>query len=139
MVMKSKIGTIICLVLIGLMITVVVLFYQNRGRVELPSMLRHPSQKNANDVRCVLRSTLGAQTLRLTFHVPCRDREHKRELSKNLPRIHHDLVMTMDRQEISHSLKKRDFEEVRSHLLTIVNKHTTRPVDKLYFDNFSLD
>lgn len=137
--MKNKIGTIVILGFIGLMITLVVLFYQNRERIKLPPMLRHPSQQNANDVRCVLRSTIGPQTLRLTFNIPCRDYEHKQELSKNLPRIHHDLVMTMDRKEVSRSLKERDFEMVRGHLLTIVNKHTTRPVDTLYFDNFSLD
>jgi hypothetical protein len=47
--------------------------------------------------------------------------------------------MTMDQKGVSKSLKERDFEMVRGHLLTIVNKHTTRPVDHLYFDNFSLD
>lgn len=137
--MKSKIATTVCLVFIGLTISIVFLFYQNRERIKLPRILRHPSQENANDVRCVLRSTIGPQTLRLTFHIPCRDYKHKQELSRNLPRIHHDLVMTMDRKEVSKSLKKRDFEMVRSHLLNIVNKHTTRPVDHLYFDSFSLD
>jgi hypothetical protein len=137
--MKNKIGTIVSLLFVGLMVNLVVLFYQNRERIKLPRMLRHPSQQNANDVRCVVRSTIGPQTLRLTFNIPCLDYEHKQELSRNLPRIHHDLVMTMDRKEVSRSLKERDFEMLRGHLLSIVNKHTTRPVDTLYFENFSLD
>lgn len=137
--MKNKIAMTVCLVFIGLAISLVFLFYQNRERIKLPRMLRHPSQENANNVRCVLRSTIGPQTLRLTFHIPCRDYVQKQELSRNLPRIQHDLVMNMDRKEISKSLKERDFEMVRGHLLAIVNKHTSRPVDTLYFDDFALD
>ena len=137
--MKNKISAIVGLIFIGLMINLVVILFQNRERIKLPPMLRHPSQQNANDVRCVVRSTIGPQTLRLTFNIPCRDYEQKQELSRNLPRIHHDFVMTMDRKEVSSSLKERDFEMVRGHLLTIVNKHTKEPVDTLYFENFSLD
>ncbi|MFC1866931.1 hypothetical protein ACFL0H_02180 [Thermodesulfobacteriota bacterium] len=82
---------------------------------------------------------IGEQCLRLGFSLPCRNLVHKNKISKRLPAIKHELLMSMSRPEVAHLIEKRDFGAIKKLALQLINNHSTEKMKKLYVDFFFLN
>jgi flagellar basal body-associated protein FliL len=91
-------------------------------------------------VRCSVASTVGGtHYLRMKLAIPCEDRKQRLRLTRNLPRFKNQLTMEMSEPEMKETVKNRDFETIRHHIIKILNTISKKPVSNIYFEGFIYD
>lgn len=94
------------------------------------------SSESRMNVKPVLFANIGTKHLRLKLNIPCKDKEQKDDLLRKMPRIKHELLMSMSSKEVELSIEQKNFNAIRKHLLHVFNSHVTEPLEKLYFEGF---
>jgi len=130
--------------LIGLAVTLLVTVYSYRDEIK---KLRIPKNKATHlfpsksgmSAKPVLFTNIGTKHLRLKLHIPCKDRKQKNDLLRKMPKIKNELIMSMSGDEMELSVKNKDFNAVRKHLLQVFNNHVAKPLEELYFESFFYD
>ena len=139
--MSKKENLFITIFLIGLVMTLIVTLYYYREEIK---NLQIPKNKTAHlfpsksgmSAKPVLFTNIGTKHLRLKLHIPCNDKEQKNDLIRKMPKIKNELIMSMSGDEMELSIKNKDFNAVRKHLLQVFNNHVTKPLKELYFESF---
>jgi hypothetical protein len=90
-------------------------------------------------VACVILSKIGDKHLRMGFVVHVEDREHQEALLQKLPMIKHDLLVSANKPEWALWYELRDFDRIRHQLLKVINVHSSKPVQDIYFESFYYD
>lgn len=112
----------------------------HRRDLKIPEFSLQPSGRAVeNQVGCLLVAKIGDRDLRIGFVMPTEDRHDREALLEKLPVIKHELLMSSDRPELVHSLEQRDFDAIRDHLLNVINRYSSRPVVKLFFESYFFD
>jgi len=116
--------------------TIFTVMYYQKDEIQLGKLLFNPSHKNQNHFRCLVVANVALKHLRLKFSIPCSDLKDITHLNKIMPRLKHDMILSIDNENMSRSIKDRDFENIRKTILSVVNRHTRKPVKTIYFENF---
>jgi hypothetical protein len=75
----------------------------------------------------------------IRLSVPFKDADEKRDLMKKLAKVKHELPRATRGQHVTESIKNRDLDALREHLVTIVSTVTGMPAEKLGVEIQSLE
>jgi flagellar basal body-associated protein FliL len=102
------------------------------------SMLRQKKDKNgSNYLKCQLMSNLGTQNyLTLEMAIPYENKTQYADLKQKIDRIKSDMLTNIDQEEMNKWVKERDYVAIKGELLKVINKHTKKPIEHIYFDSF---
>ena len=136
---KEKNNLFVLTVLIALFGAMTLVLYHYREEIHIPEFFKESSRVAGEGVGCSFVTNIEGKHLRLKFLIPSRDRREQAEIERIVPKIKHDLLMSMGRPEIERQFENRDFSAVRTHLLNIVNSHSNTPVEHVYLETFFCD
>jgi flagellar basal body-associated protein FliL len=115
----------------------VLIFHTENVDLQNLSMLKPKQGKTASRyVKCRLFSNLGAREyLMLEMAIPYRDKEQQADLKGKLQGIKSDFLTNMNQREMARWVKERDYDAIKAKLLKVINTHTKKPVEHIYFDS----
>ena len=136
---KGRFWAIVLSVFVLIIICVAAFIHHNEKiNFQKISMLRQKNNKNgSNYLKCQLLSNLGAQNyLLLEMAIPYENNTQYADLNQNMDRIKSDMLTNIDQEQMNKWVKERDFVSIKGELLKVINKHTKKPVEHVYFDSF---
>lgn len=136
---KERLLTIVLSVLVIIAVGAGVYYYRNEKiNLHKLSMLKENNDKNASEyVKCKLFSNIGTQNyVMIEMAIPFKDNEQQFNLKTNLDTIKSDMLTNIDQEEMKEWVKNRDYVAIKSELLKVINKHTKKPVEDIYFESF---
>lgn len=68
--------------------------------------------------------------------IPYENKKQYEDLNGKMDRIKSDMLTNLDQQEMNKWIKERDYVAIKGELLKIINKHTQKPIENIYFDSF---
>ena len=77
--------------------------------------------------------------LRLKLAIACKGNRQRLDLTRNLPRFKHQLLMEFGDPEMQEAVKKRDFRTLKTHFIGILNRLVKKPVKNIYIENYFYD
>jgi len=137
--LSDKAKFILILFLAGLVLTLAIIGYLYRSEIRIPGTLqgdRNILRLSGIYVKCTLVADINDQCLRLKWLISCMDMKQKRDVVEKLPRIKHELFMSISRPEVGLAFEQRDFDVMKEHLLMAVNNFTVKPVKKVYIEKY---
>ena len=118
----------------------VVVFIHHNEKINFHniSMLRQKQDKNgSNYIKCQLFSNLGNQNyLMLQMAIPYENKTQYTDLNQKIERIKSDMLTNIDQEEMNKWVKERNYVAIKSELLKVINKHTKKPIEHIYFESF---
>ena len=101
-------------------------------------MLKQKEDKNGfNYLKLQFQTNMGAQNyLMLEMAIPYENKSQYADLSQKIDRIKSDMLTDIDQKAMIKWVEERDFAAIKSELLNVINKHTKRPIEHIYFDSF---
>ena len=118
----------------------VVVFIHHNEKINFHniSMLRHKQDKNgSNYIKCQLFSNLGNQNyLMLQMAIPYENKTQYTDLNQKIDRIKSDMLTNIDQEKMNKWVKERNYVAIKSELLKVINKHTKKPIEHIYFESF---
>jgi flagellar basal body-associated protein FliL len=131
-------STIVLSIFAVIAICVTVFIFQDE-KIDLKnlSMLTPKHGKTASQfVQCRLYSNLGAKDyLMLEMSIPYRDKNQQEDLKGKLEGIKSDILTNMNQQELAKWIQERNYDAIKAELLKVINSHTNKPVEHIYFDS----
>jgi len=102
------------------------------------SMLKSKKDKNgSNYIKCQLFSNLGNQNyLMLEMAIPYENKTQYTDLNQKIDRIKSDMLTNIDQEEMNKWVKERNYVAIKSELLKVINKHTKKQIEHIYFESF---
>ena len=138
---KRSFFVLICLLLV--ILTLTGLAYRFRQEINAPQRLQDAKNLLFNSSNIFLKfhiiAGINDQSLRVKFSVPCSSLSQKYDMMKRLPKIKHELLMTMSRPNVIKSVEERDFKKIKKHSLKVINNYSDKKINKLYVEFFALD
>ena len=135
---KKKLFSLV--VLIGFIVLGVTILHRYQGEIRLPRIGLEQAQKDKKYegmVHCSFISNIGNRNhLKVEISIPCYTREQKIQLKKKMENLQSDFIIRIDPMELKGWVQKRNFEAIKNNLLMIINRHTDKPIKKVYFDTF---
>ena len=136
---KGRSLTMVLAVFVLIAICVVVFIHHNEKiNFHNISMLRQKQDKNgSNYIKCQLFSNLGNQNyLMLQMAIPYENKTQYTDLNQKIDRIKSDMLTDIDQEEMNKWVKERNYVAIKSELLKVINKHTKKPIEHIYFESF---
>ena len=136
---KGRFLAIVLSVFVLIVICVAAFFYHNEKiTFKNISVLRQKKDKNgSNYLKLQLRSNMGTQNyLMLQMAIPYENKTQYADLNQKIDRIKSDMLTDIDQKEMNKWVKERNFVAIKSELLKVINKHTKKPIEHIYFDSF---
>ena len=101
------------------------------------SMLKSKQGSTAPQiVKCRLFSNLGTNDyLMLEMAIPYKDKDQQTDLKGKLESIKSDFLTNINPQKMEKWIQERDYDAVKAELLKVINTHTKKPVEHIYFDS----
>lgn len=134
--MVDKTNRLITSLLIIFLCSLVVVLYHYRKEIHIPEFILNPNRSSGQNVSCAFVTTVGSKSLSIGFAIPAGDRRHKERLMQMIPKIQHELLLTANERDLITLYEQRDFDTLKTHLLTVVNSQVSPPVKNLYFESF---
>ncbi|MFC1819828.1 hypothetical protein ACFLZG_01925 [Thermodesulfobacteriota bacterium] len=107
----------LCFILV-MMLTLTGLAYRYREKINISQRLREVKDRfnSSEQIKVTIDIVAGIneKSLRLQFSVPCKDVNQKQYIMKRLPRIRHELLMSVNRPEVLQSMEQRDFKAIKN-------------------------
>lgn len=105
--------------------------------------LRPTKTKNKNGYSRYVKSTVisnigGQNILKFEMAIPYENVEQRRDLKRKMKKIKDDFLVHIEQRKMEEWVKQRDFEAIRNEYLKIINKHTDKPIENLYFKSFNI-
>lgn len=136
---SSRGHSLVYLLLVFFFAALVATIYYFHEEIKIPNLTLQPLKHEGEKVKCVLVTTVGNKNLRISFSIPSKDKRQREVLLQEIPRIKHELLISIDDPDIKSTFENREFASIRSHLVRVINKHLDQPVDTIYFDSFYYD
>ena len=87
-------------------------------------------------VKCYVVTSIDGKCLRLVLLIPCKDQIQKQALLQKMPRVRHEILMSVNSAEMAMSIKQKDFKAIKKNLLQIVDKHADKQIKEIFLENF---
>ena len=136
---KGRVLAIVLSIFVLIAICVAAYFHRNEKiNFEKISMLSQKKDKNgSNYIKCKLFSNIGTRDyLMMEMSIPYENKTQYSELNQKLDRIKSDMLTTIDQTEMNKWVTERDYVAIKGELLKVINKHTKKPIEHIYFDSF---
>jgi len=136
---NKKVLAIVLSVLVVIAICVAIGFQHNENLdfQKLSMIKQKKAGKKSKYVKCQLFSNIGSQNyLMMEMAIPYEDKTQYSELNRKLDRIKSDMLTDIDQKSMTEWVKERDYDAIKGELLKVINKHTEKPVEHIYFDSF---
>ncbi len=89
-------------------------------------------------VKSTVISNIGGQNiLKFEMAIPYENMEQRRDLKRKMKQIKDDFLVHIEQGKMEEWIKQRDFAAIRKEYLKIINKHTDKPIENLYFATFN--
>ena len=92
--------------------------------------------KKSNVVITSVQMGLGDDTLGLVLASPYNNKKQQAQLSEYEIQIKNDFLMQVNEEKLKEWVKKRNFNDIKSTFLNIVNKYLDEPVKEVYLSSF---
>ena len=103
----------------------------------MPASFKQKDEVYGN-VRIKMMTNFGdAAYARLNLAIPCKDKKQYSDISKNTAKIKSALITTIDREEFSDLIARRDFKTVKKAYLSVINRFTDKPIDTIFLESFN--
>ncbi|MBN2418144.1 MAG: hypothetical protein JXL81_02070 [Deltaproteobacteria bacterium] len=142
--MQSKKEYNLSIIIIVILISIPFLFglaYRYRSELRLEKRFMQMKSAVFSSDNIVAKIDLFARVndkhLKIIFKIPCKDMKTKQDIMDNLPRIKHEMLMSMESDYNKISIEKRDFNRIKSNCLEILKKYAAVDVNKVYVDFFA--
>ena len=130
-------------ILLVFILTLTGMAYHYRGEIHIPRKLMAVKDRffsiRGPSVKFDVATSIGDQHLWVKFSAPCINMRHKNQILKRLPKIKHELLMSMSRPEVIQAIEVRDFKSIKKHSLQIINNFSPELINKLYLEFFFLN
>jgi flagellar basal body-associated protein FliL len=136
---KGRFLAIVLSVFVLIVICVTAFIYHNeKMNFQNISMLRQKKDKGGlKYLKCQLMSNLGTQNyLMLEMAIPYENKTQYADLNQKIDRIKSDMLTNIDQEEMNKWVEERDYVAIKGELLKVINKHTKKPIEHIYFDSF---
>ena len=119
------------------MCVVVFIYHNEKINFHNISMLRQKQDKNgSNYLNIQIFSNMGAQNyLMLKMAIPYENKTQYADLNQKIESIKSDMLTNIDQEKMNKWVKERDFVAIKSELLSVINKHTKKPIEHIYLDS----
>ncbi len=98
------------------------------------------ASKTKGQVKCSVAYNVDERHyLRLKLAIACDGNRQRLDLTRNLPRFKHELLMELGNPEMKDAVDNRDFKTMKANFIRILNGFVKRPVKKVYIENFIYD
>lgn len=95
------------------------------------------SEHGSNYIKCQIFSNLGPQNyLTMEMAIPYENKRQYEDLNGKIDKIKSDMLTNIDQQEMNKWIRERDYVAIKGELLKIINKHSQKPIEHIYFDSF---
>jgi flagellar basal body-associated protein FliL len=74
-------------------------------------------------------------TQKIRAKIPNRDKKQQDDLKGKLEGIKSDFLTNMNQQELAKWIRERNYDAIKAELLKVINTHTNKPVEHIYFDS----
>ena len=134
----------IAIVVVGLLVLGAWLLNQYKEQITISkwsSSQRKTKSKNeySRFVQSSVVSNIGGRNfLKLEMAIPYEDIEQRRDLKRKMKRIKDDLLVNIEQKKMEEWVKQRDFAAIRNEYLKIINQHTDKPIENVYFKTFNI-
>ena len=139
----EKYTFIILIFTLGLILTITGLAYHYRKEMDITQRVMNVKNQlfppREISVKFHLLAGIGDKSLRVKYSVPCKNIKQKEYITKRIPRIKHELLMSMSNQAIAQSIEERDFKAIKKNALQVINSYSTEPIKRLYVEFFFLN
>jgi flagellar basal body-associated protein FliL len=136
---KGRFLAIVLSVFVLIAICIAAFIYHNeKFNFHNISMLKQKKDKDgSNYIKCQLFSNLGNQNyLMLEMAIPYENKTQHTDLKQKMDRIKSDMLTNIDQEEMNKWVKERNYVAIKSELLKVINKHTKKPIEHIYFESF---
>jgi flagellar basal body-associated protein FliL len=101
------------------------------------SMLKPKQGKTTSQyVKCRLFSNLGTNDyLMLEMAIPYKDKDQQTDLKGKLESIKSDFLTNINPQKMEKWIQERDYDAIKAELLKVINTHTKKRIEHIYFDS----
>lgn len=134
------------LILLFILLSIIILTclaYHYRDELKLSQMLEDIKEQLLLPGRISIKFDVHAgiddQNLNIKFLVPCNDLSEKKRIQKRLPRIRHEMLMTMSRPEVIDAIKHHDFKQIKIYFLDVINNFSNEKIEKIYLELFFIN
>ena len=134
----------IAIVVVGLLVVVAWLLNQYREEITISKFsLSQKRTKRKNEYTRFVKSSVisnigGQDILKLEIAIPYENIEQRRDLKRKMKKIKDDFLVHIEQRKMEEWVKERDFAAIRNEYLKIINQHTDKPIENLYFKSFNL-
>jgi len=129
------------ILVLGLIIVIGGVLNHYRGEINLSKVFREKTKKDdgfLGYVKYGIVSNAGRNVrLKMELAIPYEDDKQRNDLTIKMSRIKSDFLMEIDQVEMEKWVNKREFSTIKGRLLKIINRHTNKPVEELYFESFN--
>jgi hypothetical protein len=95
-----------------------------------------PGRGQKPSVRCSITSPMGRRgALKVEINIPCEDTKQQRRLSGLEQEFQSDFLTTVDHMALEAWIEERNYEAIRAELLRVINRHTAKPIERIYFES----
>jgi hypothetical protein len=137
--MSEKTQIFILLLILTFLVLFSALAYHFKMEIKISDTLtplKDSAEKSGRHVKCSLLSSIGSKNLVLELLIPCQDNNQQADLKKKIPKIQHALLLSTEQPLFVSSLERRQFPEIKKHLIKIVNEISETPVKEIFFESF---
>ncbi len=100
----------------------------------------HKTFQSKGQVKCSVAFNVDkGHYLRLKIAIACDRNTQRLNVTRNLPRFKHELLMELGRSEMEEAVRNRDFRTLKAHFIGILNRLVKEPVKKVYIERFFID
>ena len=138
--LKSFIG----IVVVGLLVLGAVVLNQYKQEIVISNLSLSQNKTKKKDyysrfVESSVISNIGGQNiLKLEMAIPYENIEQRRDLNRKMRKIKDDFLVRVEQRKMEEWVQQRDFAAIRNEYLKIINQHTDKPIENLYFKSFNL-
>lgn len=132
----------ITIFIIGLLVLGGVTFGHFKHRIDLSKLLMEKTEKNDDYSRhvklCIISDINGGDILKMEMAIPFENMEQQIELNRKMKIIKDDILVSFGQKKMGEWVKQRNFKAIKSKYLKIINQHTDKPVEDIYFKTFNI-
>ena len=137
--MSEKKKILLCIFFIGVVCALSILTYRYKDEIKnlkIVTTIADSFTHSEKYVKCYVVTSIDEKCLRLVLLIPCRDQIQKKALLEKIPRVRHEILMSVNSAEMAMSIKQKDFKAIKKTLLQIVDKHADKQIKEIFIETF---